>query len=195
MMTKLTEEHEQILKKYTDNMYSIQNLTRKMNGKVITRELKIFFDFLGKSFPKHVVITRSPIEAQFVANYLNLENFNICIATHSPANNHRWVKDAVRKAKIMKGKNPDQFKIFNECEYINGSIFNYFDYFRIIKACDFGEHNKLMKCVTTIRKYTQWVYMFNEVVIVSMNPIRVEKEDNKIVIQEYADGYIADTRK
>lgn len=182
MMTN--EKAEQILKKYTDNMYSIQNLTRKMNRKVITRELKIFFDFLGKSFPKHVVITRSPIEAQFVANYLNLENFNICIATHSPANNHRWVKDAVRKAKIMKEKNPDQFKIFN-----------YFDYFRIIKACDFGEHNKLMKCATTIRKYTQWVYMFNEVVIVSMNPIRVEKEDNKIVIQEYADGYIADTRK
>ena len=52
-----------------------------------------------------------------------------------------------------------------------------------------------MKCATTIRKYTQWVYMFNEVVIVSMNPIRVEKEDNKIVIQEYADGYIADSRK
>ena len=41
MMTN--EKAEQILKKYTDNMYSIQNLTRKMNGKVITRELKIFF--------------------------------------------------------------------------------------------------------------------------------------------------------
>jgi hypothetical protein len=37
--------------------------------------------------------------------------------------------------------------------------------------------------------------MFEEVVIVSMNPIRVEKEDNKIVMQEYADGFIVDTRK
>lgn len=173
MMTKLTAEHEQILKQYTEHLYSIPTMTHKMNRKVITRELKIFFDFIGKSFPKHVVITRSPIEAQLVANYLNIENFNICIATHSPANNHRWVKDAVRKAKIMKVKNPDQFKLFHECEYLNN----------------------LIKCATTISKYTQWAYMFEEVVIVSMNPIRVEKENNKIVIQEYADGYIADTRK
>ena len=102
MMT--TAKQEQILMQYSENMTSIPNMTRKMNRKVITRELKIFFDFLGKSFPKHVVITRSPIEAQLVANYLNMENFNICIATHSPSNNHRWVKDAVRKAKIMKEK-------------------------------------------------------------------------------------------
>jgi hypothetical protein len=95
----------------------------------------------------------------------------------------------------MKEKNPDQFKPFHECEYLNGSIFNYFDYFRIIKTCDFGKYNNLIKCATTIRKYTQWVYMFNEVVIVSMNPIRMEKEDNKIVLHEYADGFIADIRK
>ena len=193
MMT--TAKQEQILMQYSENMTSIPNMTRKMNRKVITRELKIFFDFLGKSFPKHVVITRSPIEAQLVANYLNMENFNICIATHSPSNNHRWVKDAVRKAKIMKEKIPDQFKLFHECEYLSKGTFNYFEYFRIIKACDVGEGNNLIKCATTIRKYTHWVYMFEEVVIVSMNPIRVEKEDNKIVMQEYTDGFIVDTRK
>ena len=195
MMTELTAEQEQTLKKYSENMNSIPTLTHKMNRKVITRELKIFFDFLGKSFPKHVVITRSPIEAQLVANYLNMENFNICIATHSPSNNHRWVKDAVRKAKIMKEKIPDQFKLFHEYEYLSKGMLNLFNYFRIINLCDFGEGNNLIKCATTIRKYTHWVYMFEEVVIVSMNPIRVEKEDNKIVMQEYADGFIVDTRK
>ena len=193
MMT--TAKQEQILMQYSENMTSIPNMTRKMNRKVITRELKIFFDFLGKSFPTHVVIPRSPSEAQYVANYLNLENFNICIATHSSANNHRWVKDAVRKAKIMQEKIPDQFELFHECEYISGSIVNFFEYFRIIKQCDFGKYNNLIKCASTIRKYTHWVYMFEEVVIVSMNPIRVEKEDNKIVLQEYADGFIVDTRK
>lgn len=195
MMTEMTEKQEAMLNKYRERMTSIPTITHKMNRKVITRELKIFFDFIGKSFPKHVVITRSPIEAQLVANYLNIENFNICIATHSPANNHRWVKDAVRKAKIMKVKNPDQFKLFQDCEYLNNGMFNYFNYFRIINLCDFGERNNLIKCATTIRKYTQWAYMFEEVVIVSMNPIRVEKENNKIVLQEYADGFIVNTRK
>src|SRR5574343_184537 len=80
MMTELTAEQEQTLKKYSENMNSIPTLTHKMNRKVITRELKIFFDFLGKSFPKHVVITRSPIEAQLVANYLNRENFLISLS-------------------------------------------------------------------------------------------------------------------
>ena len=50
MMTELTAEQEQTLKKYSENMNSIPTLTHKMNRKVITRELKIFFDFLGSLF-------------------------------------------------------------------------------------------------------------------------------------------------
>ena len=53
MMTKLTAEHEQILKQYTEHLYSIPTMTHKMNRKVITRELKIFFDFiLGNQLTK-----------------------------------------------------------------------------------------------------------------------------------------------
>lgn len=184
------ESTEQSINEYLSKINNPKNITRKMNKNIVIKELKTMYDFWSRPFPNHIIFTKSPYEAILIANYLMLNDFNTAIANHSAANNHHWVKKAVREAKKLDTSKFQIFKSIFESELV--SRLHYYNYFREIQNVKYTDNcNTYLDMIMTIDKYTKWVYTFEEVIIVSVNPISIS--DNNMV---FADGFTdADTKK
>lgn len=182
-------DNQELLKKQAE-AYNAKKLSQKsqcirMNRKVMTNALKKYFKILGRKFPKNIIFVRSPFEAQKVMNYLDFNDFKSSIASHSQKNNLRWVKNAVKECESIPKNN---LKFYTDSNFENWLVY-LCDFYRNTHAVNYTkEQNMQLDTLLTIDKYTKWLYLFEEVIVVVANPVNV-KLDGKIPVSvTYADG-------
>lgn len=182
-------ETQDLLKKQAE-AYNAKKLSRKaqcrrMNRKAMTNALKKYFEILGRKFPKYIIFVRSPFEAQKVMNYLEFNDFKSSIASHSQQNNLRWVKNAVKKCEDIPKNN---LKFYNDSNFENWLVY-LCDFYRHTHAAQYTtEQDIQLNTLLTIDKYTKWLYLFEEVIVVVANPVAMKLNEKIPVYVTYADG-------
>lgn len=186
---------QDLLKKQAE-AYNAKKLSQKaqcirMNRKVMTNALKKYFKILGRKFPKYIIFVRSPFEAQQVMNYLDFNDFKSSIATHSQQNNLRWVKNAVNEWESIPKNN---LKFYPDSNFENWLVY-FCDFYRNTHATNYTtEQDIQLDTLLTIDKYTKWLYLFNEVIVVVTNPVSMKLNGKIPVSVTYADGVTVNTQ-
>lgn len=95
-----------------------------------------------------------------------------------------------RNAKAFQKKN---LKFYNDSNFENWLVY-LCDFYRNTHAAKYSkEQNMQLDTLLTIDKYTKWLYLFAEVIVVVANPVSM-KLDGKIPTSvTYADGVTVNT--